>query len=259
MGKLARFVAFIAVLSASILIHEVGHYVTMRAFGVQVLRFTIGFGPTLWSRQLPDGVEFALKPIILGGYTESVHEGPRSMEAAPDEAKYAVAFSGTAVNAFAAFILLIGLGYAKLIGPSKRAAHRLRNVPDAVRPLVAAGAMAFGAWLLGPFVIARDYLRELFGRTVDRTAQRWNVVKGTTPLRDLAIDVLALAAGINASLAAFNMLPFRPLDGGGAAALAIGSLLGEGAQDAYDRWSFFSLLCVVLLKWSVESFRARRA
>lgn len=259
MGKFTKLLAFIAVLSASILVHEVGHYVTMRAYGIQVVRFTIGFGPTLWSRTLPDGVEFAIKPIILGGFTEAVEEGPGSLEAASDAAKYAVAFSGTAVNAVTAFILLIALGYAGVIGPSKRAAHRLRGVPSSVRPLVAAGAMAFGAWLLGPFVIARDYLRELFGRTVDHKSQRWNVTKGTTPLRDALIDVLALAAGINASLAMFNMLPFRPLDGGGAASLVIGSLLGAGAQHAFDRWSFLALINLVLLKWFVEAFRSRRA
>lgn len=258
MRRFAKLLAFIAVLSASILVHEIGHYVTMRAYGIHVVRFTIGFGPTLWSRTLPDGVEFALKPIILGGYTEAVEEGPGSLESASDEAKYAVAFSGTAVNAGVAFLLLVGLGYAGVIGPSKRAAYRLRCVPAAVRPFVAAGAMAFGAWLIGPFTIARDYLRELFGRTVDHKAQRWNVAKGATPLRDFLIDAFALAAGINASLAAFNMLPFRPLDGGGAASLAIGALLGAGAHAAFDRWSFLALLNLVFLKWAVEAFRSRR-
>lgn len=259
MGKFAKLLAFIAVLSASILVHEVGHYVTMRAYGIQVVRFTIGFGPTLWSRTLPDGVEFAIKPIILGGYTEAVEEGPGSIEAASDAAKYAVAFSGTAVNAAVAFVLLIVLGYAGVVGPSRRAAQRLRIVPPAIRPLAAAASMAFGAWILGPFIIARDYLRELFGRTVDRTSQRWAVAKGTTPLRDALIDVLALAAGINASLAMFNMLPFRPLDGGGAASLVIGAFVGAGAQHAFDRWSFLALINLVFLKWFVEAFRSRRA
>ena len=40
--------AFIIVIGILIVIHELGHFVVARLFGVGVERFSIGFGPVLW-------------------------------------------------------------------------------------------------------------------------------------------------------------------------------------------------------------------
>jgi len=52
----------------SIFVHELGHFLAARRRGVKVTRFSIGFGPAIWSRVGKDGVEYRLAWIPLGGY-----------------------------------------------------------------------------------------------------------------------------------------------------------------------------------------------
>lgn len=54
-------------LAVSIALHEVGHLVPAKRFGVRVGQYMIGFGPTLLSRRRGE-TEYGLKAIPLGGY-----------------------------------------------------------------------------------------------------------------------------------------------------------------------------------------------
>ena len=54
--------------------HEFGHYWTARRFGVDVLRFSVGFGRALWSRRGRDGTEYVIAAIPLGGYVKMLDE-----------------------------------------------------------------------------------------------------------------------------------------------------------------------------------------
>lgn len=58
-------------LLASIALHEVGHMVPAKRFGVRVSHYMVGFGPTLWSRTRGE-TEYGLKAIPLGGYVRLV-------------------------------------------------------------------------------------------------------------------------------------------------------------------------------------------
>jgi membrane-associated protease RseP (regulator of RpoE activity) len=51
----------------SIGLHEIGHLLPAKLFGVKVTKYMIGFGPTLWSRQVGE-TEYGIKGIPLGGY-----------------------------------------------------------------------------------------------------------------------------------------------------------------------------------------------
>ncbi|MDO8144577.1 RIP metalloprotease [Isoptericola sp. 178] len=55
----------------SIALHEVGHMVPAKKFGVRVSEYMVGFGPTLWSRRKGE-TEYGLKAIPLGGYVRLV-------------------------------------------------------------------------------------------------------------------------------------------------------------------------------------------
>ncbi|WP_024288800.1 RIP metalloprotease [Cellulomonas sp. KRMCY2] len=58
-------------LLASIALHEVGHMVPAKRFGVRVSKYMVGFGPTLWSRTRGE-TEYGVKAIPLGGYVRLV-------------------------------------------------------------------------------------------------------------------------------------------------------------------------------------------
>lgn len=58
-------------IAVSIALHEVGHMVPAKKFGVRVPQYMIGFGPTLWSRKRGE-TEYGFKAIPLGGYVRMI-------------------------------------------------------------------------------------------------------------------------------------------------------------------------------------------
>ena len=52
----------------SIFVHELGHFLAARRRGVVVERFSIGFGPPIWSKRGKDGVDYRIAWFPLGGY-----------------------------------------------------------------------------------------------------------------------------------------------------------------------------------------------
>ena len=65
--QLLGILAFIFALLFSVMVHEFGHYLTARRFGMRVSEFFLGFGKRLWSRQRGE-TEFGIKAIPAGGY-----------------------------------------------------------------------------------------------------------------------------------------------------------------------------------------------
>jgi RIP metalloprotease RseP len=60
-------IAFILALLISVMIHEYGHYITAKRYGMRVTEFFVGFGKRLWSTQRGE-TEFGIKAIPAGGY-----------------------------------------------------------------------------------------------------------------------------------------------------------------------------------------------
>jgi len=65
------WILFALALMLSIGLHECGHLIPAKKFGVRVSQYMIGFGPTLWSRKRGE-TEFGLKAIPLGGYIRMI-------------------------------------------------------------------------------------------------------------------------------------------------------------------------------------------
>lgn len=77
-------VPFLLVLTFIVTIHELGHFLVARAFGVKIDRFSIGFGKTIVSRTDRRGTEWRIAWLPLGGYVK--FSGDLDPSSVPDEA-----------------------------------------------------------------------------------------------------------------------------------------------------------------------------
>lgn len=72
-------ISFAIVLGLLIFVHEFGHFIWAKLFGVKVLKFSLGFGPKLISRQYGE-TEYLISAFPLGGYVKMFGENPGELE-----------------------------------------------------------------------------------------------------------------------------------------------------------------------------------
>jgi regulator of sigma E protease len=107
-GILFSVAAFVVAIGVLVTVHEYGHFWVARKVGVKVLRFSVGFGKPLWRRQpQPDGTEFVVAAIPLGGYVKMLDERegevaaaelPRAFNRQPLRTRVAVVAAGPLFN-----------------------------------------------------------------------------------------------------------------------------------------------------------------
>ncbi|MDG4759537.1 site-2 protease family protein [Micromonospora sp. WMMD710] len=71
MANLLGVALFALAILVSVSLHEAGHMVTAKAFGMKVTKYFVGFGPTLWSFKRGE-TEYGIKGIPLGGFCKIV-------------------------------------------------------------------------------------------------------------------------------------------------------------------------------------------
>jgi membrane-associated protease RseP (regulator of RpoE activity) len=87
-------VAFVVALLFSVMVHEFGHYITARKFGMKVTEFFLGFGKRIWSTQRGE-TEFGIKAIPAGGYCRISGMTPRDeMDLGEEDRAFIKASSG---------------------------------------------------------------------------------------------------------------------------------------------------------------------
>lgn len=64
-------VAFFGLIMASIALHEIGHLVPAKIFGVKVTQYFVGFGKNLWTTRRGE-TEYGIKALPLGGYVRLI-------------------------------------------------------------------------------------------------------------------------------------------------------------------------------------------
>jgi|LGOV01.1.fsa_nt_gb regulator of sigma E protease len=69
-GFLSTIIAFVVVLGVVVFVHEYGHYIVARWSGIHSEKFSLGFGPVIWSRTDKRGTQWQLAAIPLGGYVK---------------------------------------------------------------------------------------------------------------------------------------------------------------------------------------------
>ncbi len=78
--------AFVVGIVVSIGLHEMGHMIPAKKFGVKVTQFFVGFGNTVWSTKRGE-TEYGIKAIPLGGYVKLVGMLPPAKDADPHEVR----------------------------------------------------------------------------------------------------------------------------------------------------------------------------
>ncbi len=131
-----------------IFFHELGHFAVAKWCDVLVERFSIGFGPVIWSRKYGE-TEYALSAIPFGGYvkmlgqddldpsqmtSEELAKHPRSYMAKPVAQRMAIISAGVTMN-----IITGVMFYAVAFG------HGIETLPSRVGSLVP----GFPAWTQG--------------------------------------------------------------------------------------------------------------
>jgi regulator of sigma E protease len=117
LSNLWVFFLVVLLFGGSIFVHELGHFLAARRRGVHVERFSIGFGPAIFSRRGKDGVEYRVSWFPLGGYVllpQLADLGPVEGESRADltklppvtySTKMLVFVAGAAFNILFAFLL----------------------------------------------------------------------------------------------------------------------------------------------------------
>ena len=80
---LIGWVIFIVALLVSVMLHETGHFVVAKRFGMKVTRYFVGFGPTIWSTWRGE-TEYGIKALPFGGFVKIV--GMHSLDDPDDPA-----------------------------------------------------------------------------------------------------------------------------------------------------------------------------
>ncbi len=121
--SLLGWVIFIVALLFSVMLHETGHFVTAKKFGMKVTQYFVGFGTTLWSTRRGE-TEYGIKALPLGGFVKITgmtsmdevdpDDEPRSFRRHPAWQRLVVLFAGSFMHFVLAFVLLFLL--AAVIG-----------------------------------------------------------------------------------------------------------------------------------------------
>lgn len=112
-ATLINIIVIVFVFSILIIIHELGHFLAARIFGVRVTDFSIGFGPALFKKKIKK-TNFLICIFPLGGYIKMAGDSRVESKGYRDEffskspgARSAIVFAGPLFNYILAFIMLI--------------------------------------------------------------------------------------------------------------------------------------------------------
>ncbi len=115
---MVTLLSFIFVLGVLIFVHELGHFLFAKAFGVRVLKFSLGFGNKLVSKQWGE-TEYLISVFPLGGYVKMYGEEPGEEISAEDRRvsfahkpswqRFLIVFAGPLFNMVFAVLLFFSL------------------------------------------------------------------------------------------------------------------------------------------------------
>jgi membrane-associated protease RseP (regulator of RpoE activity) len=139
MSFLLGVVIFVVAVLISIILHELGHFLTAKKFGMKVTQFFVGFGNTLWSTRRGE-TEYGVKSLPFGAFVRitgmttfdevAPEDEARAMRNKPRWQRAVVMVAGSFMHFALAFVLLIGL--ALIVGQANNNTTTIGSVSSCV-------------------------------------------------------------------------------------------------------------------------------
>ena len=112
MGTLQTLLAFAFVLGVLVFVHELGHFLAAKRVGIRVLKFQLGFNPTIFSFRRGD-TEYSIGALPLGGFVKMAGESPEDQPTGRDDEflskskwqRFQVLIMGPVMNLLLALVL----------------------------------------------------------------------------------------------------------------------------------------------------------
>ncbi len=214
LGFLLGILIFIAALLISVMLHELGHFLTAKKFHMRVTQFFVGFGNTLWSTFRGE-TEYGVKSLWIGGYVRisgmtsmedvDVADEPRSFRAKPGWQRIIVLAAGSFMHFVLAMLLFFVLAFAigQEVKPNTNLVSGITScVPSSVKALDGANPCPSGNVSKSPAELAGikpgDRIVSVAGRPV-RTWDQLHTALAAVPAGK-TIPVVVQRAGHNLEL-----------------------------------------------------------
>ncbi len=176
-------------------IHETGHFISARLNKIPVKRFSLGFGPRLYSVWRGD-TEFCLSLIPLGGYVLPHIESEEDFYQIPPERRIWFSLGGPLANLLSVIPLMAVFN-------------------------IATKGFSISGILVHPIIQTGIYVQSIIGAIplLFQDPQQLSGIVGIVSQGEQAVSlglsgILALAAFLSVNLAILNLLPVPALDGG---------------------------------------------
>ena len=228
---------FVVALLLSVTLHEGGHFLTARRYGMKATQFFVGFGPTLWSRQRGE-TEYGVKAIPAGGFVKIVGmtqleevdpaDGPRAFWRQPAGQRAVVLAAGSTVHFLLAALLVLLASFT--LGKAVQLSPGVAAVSDCVPVSATGGTSCEGSGAVpapaqaaglqqGDIVLSVDgeattgyvefleQIRDHPGQTVDIVVERAGV-RETLSIAPVAVQRESLTEeGVVETVGAIGVLP----------------------------------------------------
>ena len=181
---MTTLLAFVFVLGVLVFVHELGHFLAAKRIGIRVLKFQLGFNPTVLSFKRGD-TEYGIGALPLGGYVKMAGESPEEARTgSPDEfmsrtkwERFQVLIMGPTMNILLAVVVTAGVLYRGAEVPA------YQDQPPVVGVVSADSPAAKGDIRPG------DRILSVANRAVDTWEQLF-VAIGSRPNREVSLVVL---------------------------------------------------------------------